>query len=132
MPAGLCYATVWKRREKGRVVEVKRTLVFGLACVLAVLLSRSKVSKQVNTALVERNNGTQRRQNGRQHRKTYGFSKDGETHEAATYFIGYRLQLLLGSEDLGGQRLSGAQPAAYAGDGGRAGRPCLVPPGMAD
>jgi len=89
MPAGLCYATVCKRREKGRVVEVKRTLVFGLACVLAVLLSRSKVSKQVNTAFVERNNGTQRRQNGRQHRKTYGFSKDGETHEAATYFIGY-------------------------------------------
>jgi hypothetical protein len=82
MPAGLCYATVCKKREKGRVVEVRRALVFGLACVLALLLSRSK-------AFVERNNGTERRQNGRKHRKTYGFSKDAQTHEAATYFIGY-------------------------------------------
>ena len=29
VPADLCYATVRKRREKGRVVEVVRTLVFG-------------------------------------------------------------------------------------------------------
>lgn len=89
MPAGLCYATVCKKREKGRVVEVTRTLVFGLACVLALLLSRSKVSRQINTAFVERHNGTDRRQNGRKHRKTYGFSKDAYTHAAATYFIGY-------------------------------------------
>ena len=40
MPAGLCYATVCKQREKGRVVAVRRTLVFGLACVLALLLLR--------------------------------------------------------------------------------------------
>ncbi len=89
MPAGLCYATVCKKREKGRVVEVTRTLVFGLACVLALLLSRSQVSRQINTAFVERNNGTDRRQNGRKHRKTYGFSKDAAAHDAATYFIGY-------------------------------------------
>jgi IS1 family transposase len=89
MPAGLCYATVCKKREKGRVVAVTRKLVFGLAWVLALLLARSKVSKRINTAFVERNNGTDRRQNGRKHRKTYGFSKDAETHEAATYFIGY-------------------------------------------
>jgi len=89
MPAGLCYATVCKKRAKGRVVEVTRTLVFGLACVLALLLARSKVSRQVNTAFVERNNGTDRRQNARKHRKTYGFSRDGEAHRAAPYFIGY-------------------------------------------
>jgi hypothetical protein len=89
MPAALCYATVCKKREKGRVVEVTRKLVFGLACVLTVLLWRSKVSKQINTAFVERHNGTDRRQNGRKHRKTYGFSKEAEVHEAATYFIGY-------------------------------------------
>ena len=34
-------------------------------------------------------NGTDRRQNGRKHRKTYGFSKDAAIHDAATYFIGY-------------------------------------------
>ena len=33
--------------------------------------------------------GNRRRQNGRKHRKTYGFSKDAATHDAATYFIGY-------------------------------------------
>lgn len=89
LPPDLCYATVCKRREKGRVVEVRRTLVFGLACVLAWLLGRSTVSKAVNTAFVERHNGTDRRHNGRKHRKTYGFSKDAATHDAATYFIGY-------------------------------------------
>jgi IS1 family transposase len=89
MPAGLCYATVGKKREKGRVVDVTRTLVFGLACVLALWLSRSAVSKTINTAFVERNNGTDRRQNGRKHRKTYGFSRDAAAHAAATYFIGY-------------------------------------------
>ena len=89
LPAELCYATVCKKREHGRVVEIRRTLVFGLAYVLALLLGRSKVSKTINTAFVERNNGTDRRQNGRKHRKTYGFSKDAATHDAATYFIGY-------------------------------------------
>src|SRR5215217_4707581 len=74
MPADLCYATVCKRREEGRVVEVTRRLVFGM--VLCWMLLRSKVSRKVNTAIVERNNGTDRRQNGRKHRKTYGFSKD--------------------------------------------------------
>ena len=89
MPAGLCYATVCKKREKGRVVDVTRTLVFGLACVLALWLGRSAVSKTINTAFVERNNGTDRRQNGRKHRKAYGFSRDAAAHVAATYFIGY-------------------------------------------
>ena len=89
LPAELCYATVCKKREHGKVVEIRRTLVFGLACVLALLLSRSTVSRTINTAFVERNNGTDRRQNSRKHRKTYGFSKDAQTHKAATYFIGY-------------------------------------------
>jgi hypothetical protein len=89
MPPELCYATVCKKREKGRVVEVTRTLVFGLACVLALLLGRSRVSRVVNTAFVERHNGTDRRQNSRKQRKTYGFSRDLGLHHAVTYFIGY-------------------------------------------
>jgi IS1 family transposase len=89
MPADLVYVTVCKRRAKGRVVEVTQRLVFGLACVLALLLARSTVSRKVNTAFVERNNGTDRRQNGRKHRKTYGFSKDAAVHDSMTYFIGY-------------------------------------------
>lgn len=89
MPAGLVYATVTKRREKGRVVEVIRAVVFGLACLLAVWLRRSRVSHTVNTAFVERNNATDRQQNGRKRRKTYCFSRDKRMHDCATYFVSY-------------------------------------------
>lgn len=89
MPEDLCYATVRKTREKGRVVEVVTGIVFGTAVVLGWLLSRSRVSRTVNTSFVERNNGTQRRQNSRKVRKTYGFSKDWDVHNAASYFLGF-------------------------------------------
>jgi hypothetical protein len=119
MPGDLCYATVCKRREGGRVVEVRRTLVFGLACLLVLWLWRSRVSRTVNTAFVERHNGTDRRQNGRKHRKTYGFSKDAEMHTAATYFIGYSYNFCwavgtLALEDEAG-RLRPRTPAMAAG-----------------
>jgi IS1 family transposase len=89
VPAELGYATVRKRREKGRVVEVVRTLVFGTLYRLGGLLKRSTASTTINTSFVERNNGTDRHQNSRKRRKTYGFSKDLEMHRAASYFIGY-------------------------------------------
>jgi hypothetical protein len=89
VPAELGYATVRKRREKGRVVEVVRTLVFGTLYLLGGLLGRSTASTTINTSFVERNNGTDRHQNSRKHRKTCGFSKDLAMHRAATYFIGY-------------------------------------------
>ena len=89
VPPGLCYATVRKRREKGRVVEVVRIVVFGTMCLLDALLSRSTASTTINTSFVERNNGTDRHQNARKRRKTYGFSKDLALHRASSYFIGY-------------------------------------------
>jgi hypothetical protein len=89
IPAGLCYATVRKRREKGRVVEVVRTLVFGTLYLLGALLKRSTASTTINTSFVERNNGTDRHQNARKRRKTYAFSKDLAMHRAASYFLGY-------------------------------------------
>jgi hypothetical protein len=89
VPPELCYATVRKRREKGRVVEVVRTLVFGTLYLLGGLLGRSTASTTINTSFVERNNGTDRHQNSRKRRKTYGFSKDLAMHRAASYFIGY-------------------------------------------
>ena len=89
MPAGLVYATVKKRREKGRVVEVIRAVVFGMWCLLDVWLRRSSVSHTINTSFVERNNATDRHQNGRKQRKTYGFSKSKRMHDAATYFVSY-------------------------------------------
>ncbi len=89
VPAEICYATVRKRREKGRVVEVVRTLVFGTLYLLGGLLKRSTAGTTINTSFVERNNGTDRHQNSRKHRKTYGFSKDPAMHRAASYFVGY-------------------------------------------
>ena len=89
LPPDLCYATVRKRREQGRVVEVVRTLVFGTLAWLHALLGRSPVSTTINTAFVERHNGTDRHQNSRKHRKTYGFSKELALNRAASFFIGY-------------------------------------------
>jgi hypothetical protein len=89
VPPDLCYATVRKRREKGRVVEVVRTVVFGTMVLLDALLTRSTASTTINTSFVERNNGTDRHQNARKRRKTYAFSKDLAMHRAASSFIGY-------------------------------------------
>src|SRR5512143_3107428 len=85
LPADLCYATVRKTRAKGRVVEVVRTLVFGTMLLLGAYLWRSRASTTVNTSFVERHNGTDRHQNSRKPRKTYGFSKGIEVHHAASY-----------------------------------------------
>lgn len=46
----------------------------------------SRVSRAINTAFVERHNGTDRNRNAR---KTYCFSKDWRFHEAVTYFTEY-------------------------------------------
>src|SRR3954452_15396449 len=89
LPEDLGYATVRKRREKGCVVEVVRTLVFGTLALLQALLDRSTVSTTINTSFVERHHGTDRHQNSRKHRKTYGFSKELALHRAASFFIGY-------------------------------------------
>jgi hypothetical protein len=88
LPAGLVYATLRKRREKGRVVEVIRAVVFGI-CLLDCWLRRSGVSNTINTSFVERNNATDRHQNARKHRKTYCFSRSKRMHDAATYFVSY-------------------------------------------
>jgi IS1 family transposase len=89
LPKRLIYATVRKQREGHRVVSVERKLVFGTERGLERALKRSKVSSQVNTSFLERQNGTDRGRNGRKARKTYRFSKDWEIHESMTYFTLY-------------------------------------------
>jgi hypothetical protein len=84
-PEGLNYATVHKRREKGRVVEVLTNVVMGaLAAVLALL-----GGKKISTSYLERQNGTDRHRNARKARKTYRFSKEFEMHQSLTYFTMY-------------------------------------------
>ena len=68
-PPGLTNATVEKRREKGRVVEILTRVVFGtMAAVLA--LGRSSVSRRLNTSFLERQNATDRHRNARKVRKS--------------------------------------------------------------
>jgi len=85
----LRYATVHKTREKGRVVKIDFRVVFGTVAAVKAALKLSKVSSKINTAFVERQNGTDRNRNGRKVRKTYCFSKDWDIHEAVTYFTMY-------------------------------------------
>jgi len=88
-PVGLNYATVHKTRKKGRVVEVTTRVIFGTAATVEEALAASAASRTINTAFVERHNGTDRSRNSRKVRKTYGFSKDWWIHRAATFFSKY-------------------------------------------
>ena len=72
-----------KKWKKGRVVEVVRALITGTMLLLVAYLEQSRVSTTINTSCIERHNGTDRHQNTRKHRKTYGFSKDLELHLVA-------------------------------------------------
>jgi len=85
-PQGLNYATVHKTRENNRVVKVDRRVIYGTVTAVVAALAVSSVSDKVNTAFVERQNGTDRHRNARKGRKTYRFSKDWEIHEAVSYF----------------------------------------------
>jgi IS1 family transposase len=88
-PAGMNYATVEKRREKGRVVEIITRVVFGTLAAVEAALAKSQVSRRINTSFLERQNATDRHHNARKVRKTYTFSKDWRVHEAMTYFTMY-------------------------------------------
>ena len=88
-PEGLRYATVHKTRKKGRVVHVEVRIVFGQEEAISAALAASPVSTMMNTAFVERHHGTDRHRNGRKIRKTLGFSKDWQLHNAVTYFTMY-------------------------------------------
>ena len=59
-PAGAAYATVNKTYAKGRVAEIRRSLVFGTPLELAAALEGSRTSSTINTSIVERQNDTDR------------------------------------------------------------------------
>jgi IS1 family transposase len=89
VPPELTYATVEKRKRRGRVVEILVHLIFGTMAALARALWLSKVSRRVNVSFLERYNATDRHRNARKVRKTYTFSKDWRVHESMTYFTIY-------------------------------------------
>lgn len=67
----LLYGQVDKVREQGRVVEVRRRIIFGTESRIMRILS----PQLINTAYVERDNLTSRQSNGRLVRKTLSHSK---------------------------------------------------------
>ena len=87
-PEGLVHAVVEKTRVERRVVRVGTRVVFGTLAPAAVALAlgMSKVSRAINTAFIERENGTDRHRDARKARKSDRFSKDWRYHEAVTYF----------------------------------------------
>jgi IS1 family transposase len=88
-PPELTYAMVHKTRQNGRVVMVQCKQVFGTEQALASALKQSTCSRVVNTAFIERHNGTDRHHNARKARQTYRFSKDWLVHVGVTYFTMY-------------------------------------------
>jgi hypothetical protein len=74
----LRYAQVDKRCEGGRVVEVKRQILFGTDDDLIRILESDGCGSQINTAYVERDNLTSRQSNGRLVRKTLSYSRRKE------------------------------------------------------
>jgi IS1 family transposase len=88
-PANLTYAVVRKRRERGRVAEVLCRVIFGTMAAVLAASGRSRVSRAVNTAFVERQHATDRHRNARKGRRTYCFSKDWHVHRSMTDFTLY-------------------------------------------
>jgi len=77
----LNYVQVVKQYKKYRVVKVSRKVVFGNPQKIENILAESLVSKKINTAYVERNNGTIRHMDSRCVRKSFRFSKSKKNHE---------------------------------------------------
>ena len=73
----------------GRVVTVDFRAIFGTMAGVMAALAQSIVSKAINTAFVERHNGSDRNRNARKGRKSSCFSKNWAVHEAVTYFTMY-------------------------------------------
>ncbi len=86
-PAGTACATVNKTYRKGKVAATERKLVHGTEFDLNAALVSSPSSGKINTAFVERQNGTDRTYNARKRRKTYEFSKDLVVHTAVSWWV---------------------------------------------
>lgn len=115
----LRYAQVDKQREGGRVVEVRRRIVFGSTAVITEILG----AQQINTSYVERDNLTSRQSNGRLVRKTLSHSKKGyylqrhiDLEDAVFNFVRPHLALrTAGLRPINGRKWQQRTPAMAAG-----------------
>jgi IS1 family transposase len=84
----LCIATVIKRTEKKRVVEVTRKLTLGTLEKAETLLNRTLGCTQFNTSLIERFNGTMRERLASLSRKCRHAAARLEALETGMYLMG--------------------------------------------
>ncbi len=80
-PEDLRYVQVVKQYKKSRVTKVTRKVIFGEPEEVQHVLDSSTVSGKINTAHVERLNGSIRHMDARCARKTLRFSKSRKNHD---------------------------------------------------
>jgi hypothetical protein len=85
---GRCIATVIKRPERKRVVEITRKLVVGTTEHAAEWPAQTKGCTEFNTALLERGNGTRRARLAALTRKCRQAAQRGHTLELGMYLVG--------------------------------------------
>jgi hypothetical protein len=77
----LDYAVVDKTRENGKVIKVEKKIIFGEEKRIEQKLTQC-VSNKINTAYIERSNGTLRQMDANLRRKSLTFAKEPEYFDA--------------------------------------------------
>lgn len=115
--SGLCIATVIKRTEKKRVVEVIRKMTRGTLSQANTLLQASLGGSVLNTAFIERFNGTMRARLAALTRKCRHAAQRLEALETGLYLIGCTYNLCFPHHELSNSKHAGlpGTPAMAAG-----------------
>jgi IS1 family transposase len=113
----LCIATVIKRTQKKRVVEVTRKLSWGTLEQAETLLKRTLGCQQFNTSLIERFNGTMRQRLAALTRTCRHAAHRLQTLETGMYLIGCTYNFCLPHHELSKPKHFGSActPAMAAG-----------------
>lgn len=109
--------TVIKRTEKKRVVEITRTMARGLLESAEYLLTRSRGGEKLNTAFIERLNGTFRERLASLTRKSRHAASRLHTLHTGIYLIGCTYNLCVAHQELSKEKHWGKQctPAMASG-----------------
>src|SRR5204863_2819719 len=113
----LCIATVIKRTKKKRVVEVTRKMTRGTLQQASILLQASLGGSVLNTAFIERFNGTMRERLAALTRKCRHAAQRLEGLESGMYLIGCTYNWCFAHHELSSRKHVGSAttPAMAAG-----------------
>jgi transposase-like protein len=116
--SGLCIATVTKRTEKKRIVEVTRKMTLGTLEYASKLLQASRGGTVLNTAFIERLNGTMRERLAPLTRTCRHAAHRVHPLETGMYLIGSTYNFCCPHQELSKRRTPGQQkqtPAMASG-----------------